>query len=235
MGLFKSLLKKAEETTAPAFHLSDFPDLYTGMKVEVMTPANALLFVGRLRLLQGGDILEIRGEGGGYLPRGVYNQPVKLRMFQRDGTAITLTGAVGQNSFDFWRIQKLSYLQNSENRSYYRQYAGVDGWVESLTTAKGQRFPCTVLDISAGGARVLTSKLFQLGVTFQLEAPLIPGEEPIIVKCKVLRTMVRSQSGSPVKKFEYGCQFEELTPRMQERLTQSVFTLQRRGIQKSRR
>lgn len=233
MGLFKSLMKKADDKAAASVSLS-FPELRSGTKVEVLTPANTLLFVGRLRVLKGGDVLELRGESGGYLPRGLYNQALKLRIFQADGTTLALNATVAQSSFDFWRVENLRYLQNNENRSFFRQNIGVDGWVYPLTSAKGQRFPCTVLDISAGGARVRSTKLFQLGATFRLEVSVFPGDPPFSITCEVLRTAVRAQPGSPVKKFEYGCRFTELSPRDQERLTQTVFTLQRKAIQKQR-
>lgn len=229
MAFFKSLFKKEEEPT-PAVVLEDFPELYNGMKVEVMTPANALLFVGRIRLLKGNQV-DILGETGGFLPRGLYNQRVKLRCFQRDGDTFTLNGSVGPNDPKFWRIERLQSLQSSENRNFFRLNIGVDGYVRS---ASGEKFSCKVLDVSAGGARIVTAKLFQLESTFQLEAVLLPTEEPFTLNCRVKRTAVRAQPGSPTKKFDYGCQFVDVPPREQERLLQVIFTLQRK-ILKSRR
>ena len=153
MSIFKSLLKRTEEDRSSQANQDFLPDLYSGMKVEVLTPANALIFVGKLRVL-GRDLLELRAEAGGYLPRALYNQPVKLRVFQRDGSAFTLNGIVSQNSFDFWRVEKLKYLQNSENRSFFRQNTGVSGWVYPITSSKGQKFSCKVLDVSAGGVLI---------------------------------------------------------------------------------
>ncbi len=228
MSFFKSLFKKEEP--APAVLLDDFSDLYNGMKVEVLTPANALIFVGRIRL-RTGDEVDILGESGGFLPRALYNQRVKLRCFQRDGDTFTLNGTVGPNDPKFWRIEKLQSLQSGENRSFFRQNTGVDGQV---LTASGQKYPCKVLDVSAGGARVLTTKLFQLETTFQLEAELLPTEEPFTLTCKVKRTSVRAQTASPMKKFEYGCQFVDVPPREQERLLQVIFTLQRKTLQARR-
>ena len=223
MGLFKSLFKRggASSSASPA---EDFPELYNGMKAEVLTPANTLIFVGRIKVL-GGGALELRAEDGGLLPRALYNQAVKLRCFQRDGETFTLDGAVGPNGFDFWRIERLRYLHNSENRSFFRQNTGTDGYVFS---PKGQKYPCKLLDVSAGGARVVTEKLFQL------EAALLPGEAPFAITCRVKRVQVRSKPGSPVKKFEYGCQFADLPPREQERLLQAIFTLQRKALQSQR-
>lgn len=228
MSLFKSLFKKKEP--APAVSPDDLCELYNGMKVEVLTPANALIFVGRIRLLSENQV-DVLGETGGFLPRGLYNQRVKLRCFQRDGDTFTLNGTVGPNDPKFWRIEKLQSLQSGENRNFFRQNTGSDGQV---LTPGGQKYPCKVLDVSAGGARVLTSKLFQLETTFQLEVSLLPEEEPFTLTCLVKRTAVRAQTGSPMKKFEYGCQFVEVPPRVQERLLQAVFTLQRRTLRARR-
>lgn len=227
MAFFKSLFKKEEPVSAVP--PDDFPDLYNGMKVEVLTPANALIFVGRIQLLTGNQV-DVLGETGGFLPRALYNQRVKLRCFQRDGDTFTLNGTVGPNDPKFWRIEKLQSLQSSENRSFFRQNIGVDGQI----LASGQKFPCKVLDVSAGGARVLTSKLLQLESTFQLEASLLPTEAPFTLTCRVKRTSVRAQTASPMKKFEYGCQFVEVPPRVQERLLQVIFTLQRKALRARR-
>lgn len=228
MAFFKSLFKKEEPVSSVP--PDDFPDLYSGMKVEVLTPANALIFVGRIRLLTGNQV-DVLGETGGFLPRALYNQRVKLRCFQRDGGTFTLNGTVGPNDPKFWRIEKLQSLQSSENRSFFRQNIGVEG---QIVSSSGQKFPCKVLDVSAGGARVLTSKLFQLESTFQLEASFLPTEEPFTLTCQVRRTSVRAQTASPMKKFEYGCQFVDVSPREQERLLQVVFTLQRKALRARR-
>ncbi len=228
MAFFKSLFKKEE--LPPAIPPDDFPELYSGMKVEVLTPANALLFVGRLRL-SGSSQVDVLGESGGFLPRVLYNQPVKLRCFQKDGDTLTLNGTIGPNDPKFWRIENLRSLQNSENRNFFRQNAGVEGTVRSES---GQKYGCKVLDIGGGGARVLTEKLFQLESTFQLETSLLSTEEPFTFTCRVRRVIVRAQTASPMKKYEYGCQFVEVPPREQERLLQAIFTLQRKVL-KSRR
>ena len=129
MAFFKSLFKKEE--LPPAIPPDDFPELYSGMKVEVLTPANALLFVGRLRL-SGSSQVDVLGESGGFLPRVLYNRPVKLRCFQKDGDTLTLNGTIGPNDPKFWRIEHLQSLQNSENRNFFRQNAGVEGTVRSV-------------------------------------------------------------------------------------------------------
>lgn len=228
MAFFKSLFKK--EAPISDVPPDGFPDLYNGMKAEVLTPANALIFVGRIRL-SGPAQVDVLGETGGFLPRAVYNQKVKLRCFQRDGDTFTLNGSVGPNDPKFWRIEKLRSLQSGENRSFFRQNVGADG---QLFSPSGQRYPCKVLDVSAGGARVLTSKLFQLESTFQLEVSLLSTEEPFTLTCRVKRVEVQAQTASPMKKYVYGCQFVDLPPREQERLLQTIFTHQRKVLRARR-
>lgn len=225
MAFYKSRLKPE----APASAAPDFPELYNGMKVEVKTPTNVLLFLGRLRVLNN-DTLEVRAESGGLLPRSTYNQQVKLQGVQKNGHSFTINGAVGPSTPSFWRIERLRTLQSHENRNFFRQASGASGWVHPITNSQGQRFSCKILDISGGGARVVTSKLFQLEVTFQLEFTLFSDEPPFMVTCLVKRILPHSKPGSPGRKFEYGCQFVDLPHREQERLVQAIFTLQRNAI-----
>ena len=67
------------------------PELYNGMRVEVLTPDNHLLFVGRLKIF-GAGVLEVRSETVRQLPLALYKQEVKLRGFQRNSQAFTLNG-----------------------------------------------------------------------------------------------------------------------------------------------
>lgn len=226
MAFFKSLFKKEEAEPTPTAFLDDFPDLYSGMQVEVLAPAGAPICKGRIRLLTDNQ-LDLFGESGGYLPRALYNQPVSLRCFQKDGQSFLLNGTVAANSRKFWRIEKLQYPQNAEKRSFFRQNVNAEAFVRA---SSGQRFPCKVLDISGGGVRVVTEKLFHLDSKIQLEATLLPTEAPFSIPCLIKRINVRSQPASPVKKFEYGCQFVDVSQREQERLFQSIFALQRKTL-----
>ena len=76
--------------------------------------------------------------------------------------------------------------------------------------------------------------LLQLESTFQLETSLLSTEEPFTFTCQVKRVTVRAQTASPMKKYEYGCQFVDLPLKEQERLLQAIFTLQRKVLQARR-
>lgn len=212
----------------PAPGTSDYEELYNGMRAEVLNPSGEQLYTGRIRLYAG-DKLDILADPGDYLPRAKYNQPVILRCAPREGKPFSMIGVVGPNNRKFWRIEKLQYPQAPENRSFFRQAIDVDGYVRPTTG--GQRFPCKLMDISGGGVRLVTEKLFQLESTLLLDATLVPTEDPFSITCQVKRIKVRPQASAKVKKFEYGCQFVNTPPSVQQRLLQVIYILQRKARQ----
>jgi len=226
MSFFKFLKKEPPPPSAPG--TCDYEELYDGMRAEVLNPSGERLYLGRIRLYAG-DKLDVLADPGDYLPRAKYNQPVILSCAPREGKTFSLIGTVGPNDRKFWRVEKLQYPQAPENRSFFRQPIDAEGYVRS--TAGGQRFPCKLVDISGGGVRVVTEKLFQLESTFLLESTLLPTEDPFSITCMVKRIKVRPQASAKVKKFEYGCQFVDTPPSVQQRLLQVIFILQRRARQ----
>lgn len=230
MRLFKIFRK--EKTPAPP--ADGFPELRTGMRIEVLTPTQVPLFTGRVRILSA-SVLEIRAEQpGSFLPRAVYGQPVVLQGFLEDGAPFTLHGSVGPNGPDFWRIERLRLPQDGQHRGYFRQQSGIEGQVSPAAAFQGQKYPCKVLDISGSGARVVTNALFRPESFFRLNFTLPPGESPFSILCLVKRVHTLSRPGSQGKQFEYGCQFTKLSAEEQERLVQAVFALQRKTLQAQR-
>lgn len=232
MGLFDAFRKK-EAPSPDKDGGTTLTELYNGMKAEVLTEANALIFVANLDRLSG-TAAEVHAESEGVLPQTVYNHPVKLRCFRRDGTTLTLTGKVTQNNSQFWRVEGLKYVHNSESRSFFRQSTGVDGLLAPEKGPSALKSPCKILDISAGGARVRTERLFAKGAVFRLETTLLPEDSPFFMTCRVVRVNAASPPTRATPKYEYGCQFIGLPKREEERLLQAIFILQRRILQARR-
>lgn len=230
-GILRAVPERSEAVQEGQKGAKTAPELSSGMKVEALTMENHLLFVGRLKVL-GGGVLEMRRDTGDPLPQALYNSKVKLRGFQKDSQPFCLTGTVGKSSRDFWQIENLEILQSRENRSFFRQNTDLDGRVMPSGHYRGigrELVECKVLDISAGGARVLSRNVYVEGDRFQLEAELLPDEPPFSVVCRVLR--VTPKKGF---KYEYGCQFEGVSEQEQQRLLRAVFTIQRKILQAQR-
>lgn len=218
-------LEKEEELQPLDQASANMPELYSGMRVEVLSPTNNLLFMGTLKLY-GAGVLEVRGEDGGHLPMAIYKQEVKLRGFQKNSQAFTLYGTICRSSANFWHIENLKTLQNRDSRGFFRQTADVSGIIIPNCRYRDQeQVPCTLMDVSASGARIKTRKEFPEGAMFLLETTIVPEEPPFSITCQVLRILEHRRD------IEYGCQFVGLPDKEQERLLQAIFVLQRKILQ----
>ena len=229
MKFFKGTLGAApEQQSVKAGGASARLEFNTGTRVEVMTPENRLLFVARMRVVEGSAV-ELRRDTGDPLPQAIYNSKMKIRGFRKNAQPFCLVGTVGKSSREFWQLENLEVLQTRESRGFYRQNTDLDARVMPSGHYRGRRrelVECKVLDISAGGARVLSRNVYMEGDRFQLQVELLPEERPFSLTCKVLR--VTPQNGF---KYEYGCQFEDLSDPEQQRLLRAVFTIQRKILQ----
>ena len=236
MGFLKFLLggrDRSEPSEAPAEDNTTAvklpPEVFSGMKVEVLSTTNSLLFVGKVAILDDG-ILEVRSENDGALPQAIYHQEIKLRGIQKNSQTITLRGNVCRSSIRFWHVENIEALQKSqENRSFFRQTAQIPAALFPSSRYREQdSHACTVLDISASGARLLSADQYPEGVMLRLDLRLIPEEDPFSISCQVCRVTPQKAG------WEYGCKFVGLPEREQNRLLQTIFVLQRKTLQAKR-
>lgn len=212
----------------------ELPDLETGMRLEVVTPENKLIFVGRIESVKRDaiQVTDVTGEDVPYIP---YNSPVKLRGFHHS-RAIFMGGQIGGSSRKFWRIDRLQTLQISEQRSYFRQNISREAKVMCINELFGEQksederkkalMSCHVTNISATGAMIRTREDFQEGDWLRLmDLVLVPGENAFALTC-VVRRSVEDEQGRG-----YGCEFYELDSKEQERLIKSILVLQRKERQ----
>lgn len=204
------------------------PELYSGMRVEVTTPENHLLFVGRLKIY-GAGVLEVRCEPEGQAPQAMYKQPVKIRGFQKNAQAFSLNGTVCRSCENFWHIENLEFLQSRDHRDFFRQHAELKGLViPNQRYREQEQLPCVVQDISASGVRLTVKKEFKVGSVFLMDLTVVSEEAPFAFTCEVEWCNQRRRD------FEYGCRFQNLSEKEQERLLQAIFALQRKILQSKR-
>lgn len=236
MKIFRGILKAApehqpEHKPESREDSGQMPELCSGMKVEVLTMENHLIFVGRMEAV-GKGVLRLRRETRDPLPQVLYNSKIKLRGFRRDSQPLFLCGTVRENTRDFWQLENVELLQDRENRNFFRQSTDLDARLGPNGRHRGagwETADCKVLDISAGGARILTKNQYQEGDLFQLEVVLLPTELPFAFTCQVLRVVPKGGS-----RYEYGCKFEALEEKERQRLLQTIFKIQRKMLQAQR-
>lgn len=204
------------------------------MRLEVLRSDNEVVFLGRVRSFAG-RTLELHDDGGGSVPPAVYGTEVKLRGVWTGVGLVTYHGTVFGSTPEMWKIGELADWYGWERRSFYRQDISVEARVLRTHRAHAAsahdldvKVACRLLDVSASGSLVACSKaVFMVGDRLQVtNAKILPYEEPFSFYCTVLR--VEKARFNNI----YGCRFEGLTIREQDRLARAVFRLQqeeRRG------
>ncbi len=208
-------------------------ELRTGMVAEVMSPDNRLIFVGRIEKIRDNGVY-IREANDDTLPMVLVNKPVKVR-FYRETDNVVLNGKVCGSTIHMWKIDRLESTFSKEKRGFFRQSISVDIKAEcGKCPSKGGPpkvfFPCQVLDISAGGILIDCAEAFEDGDRLVIQnAPLIANAPTFTFRCEVRRAG-EWQKGT----YRYGCQFDTLSAKDQDRLLQAIFTIQREEIRKRR-
>lgn len=226
-------LKKLKKSAAPAEPEDEeleietpIPGLHSGMLAQVLSMDDRRLFTAEIEV-RGRDMLQLRDESGDTVPQIAYNTKVKLRLFRQNEWTMALRGQICGSTEDFWRIDRLEELQMTEKREYFRQKAQIAGQVWSQRSTEPA--VCQVLDISAGGALIRSQESFLVGQMVRLNAVrLMAGEEPFNFNCRIVRAVT---SGSYTN---YGCQFESLNAKEEDRLMRAILTLQRQSLQSRR-
>ena len=86
-----------------------------------------------------------------------------------------------------------------------------------------------MLNISVGGACILSENQYREGDKFLLNVRLLEDRPISVMFCEVLRIIEREDS-----KYEYGCRFLELNEEDQDKITQNIFAAQLEERRKKR-
>jgi len=199
-----------------------------GMRLEVLRSENQVDFVGRVRNFEGRTLTLVNNDGGS-VPYAIYGTEIKLRGVWTGIGLVTYHGTVFGSTDESWKIGELSEWYGWERRNFYRQSISVEARVLRTFRAHAAsardldvKVACRLLDVSASGSLLACSKAVymegdRLHVT---NAKILPNEEPFSFYCTVLR--VEKARFNNI----YGCRFEGLTIREQDRLARAVFRLQ---------
>lgn len=208
--------------------------LRPGMTVEVLTVKNRLTFMGRVESYKNGAVI-IREANGDTLPMVLYNKEIKLRFFFNQKNLV-LNGKICGSTKYIWKVDRMESAFTKEQRAFFRQRISLktpalcarrsSAGVEAKRAA-----PCQILDISAGGMLLTSQEEYQEGNRLSITGVyLVDPEDPFAFRCLVRRVGDEEEDGS----IRYGCQFESIAPREQDRLLSAIFTLQREEIRRQK-
>lgn len=197
---------------------------HPGVTVEVFGPAGQMLFLGKIEESDGKTI-QIVAENDSMLPPVIYNTRIKVVEVSAKEEIAVLFGMVCGSTAHMWKLDRLNYVIGQEKRYSYRQRVRVDALVQSKEDGTCA-VPCQILDVSMGGARISCAKPFQVEDRLLLtKAQIDPDAEPFAFDCRVRRV---GEGGS------YGCEFQHVSPKEEERLFRAILVAQRKEIRKQR-
>lgn len=217
-----------EEQAVQANADNDF-GLRPGMTVEVLTMENRLTFVGRVERVRNGAVT-IREAKGDQLPPVLYNKEIKLRFF-REPHNFVLHGKICGSTNLIWKLDRLESKFSKEQRAFFRQRISPNTAASCAKRAVNGRSgtkpaPCHVMDISAGGILLTSAETYEVGDRLSVTGiRLARGVDPFSFNCQIRRAGERDMGI-----IRYGCQFEAISPKEQDRLLRAIFIVQREEI-----
>ena len=201
------------------------------MLVEVMTSENYLAFLGRVDSIKDGAVI-LRDNRGNELPQVMYNREMRLS-FKREGETTMIRGKICGCSGEIWKLDQLESMFTKDQRSAFRQSVSTSApakchrrsW-RGETDKKGT--DCHVLDVSSGGLMFSSAETYEKGERLTLKGVwLVESMDPFVFNCQVRRVGDLEEDGATR---HYGCQFEPMPDREQDRLLRAIFTVQREQI-----
>lgn len=204
---------------------------YAFMRVEVTTFQGLLLFVATLRNLEGNT-----GELYQYSKSDVSDEsvadsePVRVRIrgyHEKAKKAVYMEGSITPLPSHVWKAEDLVVTGTGNERAFFRLDTNIDAIATTLMGPGAGDHPCRMMNISVGGARIASDRIYETGEKFLLKVRLLQDRDLSTMFCQVVRAVDMGERG-----FEYGCRFLELNSADQDRITENIFAIQRkqRGV-----
>lgn len=193
---------------------------YSGMRLEVMDANERLLFVAHASITWDGE-MELRPTAPLRVPPTVKSLSVLLRGFQlATKKAVHMEATISPRSDGSWEVEDLEITGKDNDRAFYRQATSISATVVPMRQRGLQAAPCRVVNISAGGVCLQFAVECMMGEKLLLNTSLLEGTQSVQLMC-VVRRVVRRKTI-----FEYGCEFIDLSPAMEELVSKAILEMQ---------
>lgn len=210
--------KKAEEN-----ELAELT-AYSGMRVEVTTFEGTLLFVAKLTNLWKDQARLEQYSESELSEEKEEEEPLHVRIrgySDHERKAVYMEGVITLEEKHTWKVEELTVARIGNDRAFFRLETNLDAAVTTFGGFSAREHDCKMLNISVGGARILSEEIYQEGDKFLLQVKLLEDRPMSVMFCEVLRIFEREDS-----KYEYGCRFLELNEEDQDKITQNIFAAQ---------
>ena len=226
MSLFQLFGPKAKKENSEKMEEADIAKelaVYSGIRVEVSTLDERLLFVAKLMGFQG-NRARLHQYSETRAPKDGEVLSVKIRGYSdHEKKAGYMEGNITPQPEHIWQVEDLVVTRIENARAFFRLTTDLDATVTTFRGLGGGEKPCKLLNISVGGACIGSEHQYYKGDKFLLRVRLLEDRPESVMLCQVLRITEKENS-----RFEYGCQFLELTEEDQKTIAQNIFAAQRK-------
>lgn len=207
--------------------IPSIPALDQGMPIEVMKDFDAVLFFGRLAAGGAAELTVERVPGERDFPVCRNGSAVLVRGYDVQTSPVLLLGRVAYSSGARCTVGMLRRIPYETSRQNVRYPLTPPAGISVLEEGSAQPQPCRLLNISVGGACIVTERAYQAGWPLRLQIGLT-GEAGRVstYPCRVVRAAPRSGDC-----FEYGLSFTPMGKADHRSLVQDIQAI-RRGTEK---
>ena len=202
--------------------------VYSNMRVEVTTFDGQMLFVAKLMHPRGTTAELHQYSDIGFTP-DLEADPLRVRIrgyHDHDRKAVYMEGSISPRPKHIWQVENLSLARVGNERAFFRLETDLEASVTKFSGRGAGERSCRLLNISVGGARILSEQQYWEGDKLLLTVKLMEDRDPSVMFCQVLRVINR-EDGS----YEYGCRFLEMNENDQDKITENIFAAQRKSRQ----
>ncbi len=221
-GQPRSEAKRSKRAAAEAKH--SIPQLDRGVLVEVMKDFDTVLLFGVLAELGPAELSLRRVSGERDFPILEKGGIVLVRCYDEQMEPVLLRARVARSSREACSVGELEAIPYRTDRKH-RRYPLCPPAVVCMgeEVDPGRRQPCQLLNLSAGGACVVTERVYPVGQALSLQIAPSAGDACTVYPCKVVRATPRRGG-----QFEYGLLFVCLSRRRRRCLTRELLTIQKK-------
>lgn len=208
---------QALETEKPAVDL----EIYNGLRVEVTTVDDRMLFAATLLGLQADKgILQQTSEA--VIQPKEEGLPVKIRGFSnREMKAVYLEGTILPGEKGAWPVAGLSHIKTANDRAFFRQATDAEVNVAQLGRIGAKDEIGRMMNISVGGVCIYVKGRYHVGDKLILKVKIQDNQGEMVIVCEIRRAIEKNDG------YEYGCRFVQLSENEQNKIAQSIYEMQR--------
>lgn len=197
------------------------PKIYSGMRLEVTTLSDRMLFIAKLQGLRGGRA-ELYQYSETTLSKDIEPLRVKIRGYNDyEKKAVYMEGTITPQDQNIWHVEDLTVKDVVNDRAFFRLATDIDATLTMFDGPAAGEHPCRLLNISIGGVCISSGYQYDVDDSFLLRVRLLEDRPYSALYCRVLRVIEKDTS-----RFEYGCKFVQLSEADQDQIAENIFAAQ---------